>query len=313
MGRAVAARPPRGPPSPGVQRLIDAAERAAHFLVPGNGEGDFKLTRSKEVDPGSIASEGTDGRGQPIWVVDQKVRLSASPPDLGATFLDGFFTGGCFGKAGNGPRARLIAAERNGVWTEAAPGESSASAVRASPFADPAITRFIVALEGVRPTNAPEALVPPSGMAMVVDKRSAVRSPERAEFTCHFLNPQGTQGPFPGTTDGAVRFRASRERPGGPTTVEGYYLTRAATQYLDPLTGTVRPLKAMKSAMEAGRALFEATPLGWMTRPFTRGMTALAEGVTDKVIGATGMVWDSVATLHARYYREVLFPNVLGG
>ncbi|GEM_PF-2909288 len=298
-------------PGPSLQKLIDAASKAPKFMVEGNNPENFNLEGEHEVDKGSMASHGNDSRGREIWVVDQKIRYPAPPGDLSALVLDGFFCGGSAGTRINGPRAKLLATEKNGTWSEAPDNSSSEKGLRKSPFKDPKVSRFICEMSGVKPFQAAGDLLPPASFKCVVDTGSAVRSRDKCEFTLHFLNPDGTMGPFPGTADGAVRYRATRNSD-GTVTMEGYYVNRAAREYMGALTDSMPLGKEGKKLFSLGNSLFNMTPVGMITAPFTSAMGRAMESVADSTIGATGMVREAVTTLHAKFYRTVLFPNLLG-
>ncbi|MBI2267543.1 MAG: hypothetical protein HYU64_20635 [Armatimonadetes bacterium] len=292
--------------------LIRAANNAPLFIVEGNMPSDFHLTRQSEVDPGSQASLGVDNRGNRIWVVDQKVRFDKAPPDAVEAFLDGFFCGKAAGPGGNGPRMKLLAVERNGVWEEVPEKDNTDFAALSSPFADSTIGRFIVHVYDVHPISSKIGEIFPGGsFTGIVDNRQTIRGPDRSEFTIHFLNPDKTRGPFPGTTDGAVRFRASRNSDGGAT-LEGYYVTREATQFLDNISDFVPGMKTGKAFFSLGHSLYKLSPMGILTGGLTDGMMEAGESLADAAIGSTSAVRKAVAAFHARYYRTVLFPNLAG-
>jgi len=60
-----------------------------------------------------------------------------------------------------------------------------------------------------------------------------------------------------------------------------------------------------------GQSLLDATPVGVFARPFSHLATQASRKVADVMLGATPAVFEAVATLHARYYRQVLFPNLV--
>jgi hypothetical protein len=301
-----AGAPASATPAP---KLLRAISRAPRFLVAGNRPPQFVLGAGREVDPGSTAHVGVDGAGAPVWVVDQKVQFANPPADLVGAFLHGFFTGKAAGPRGDDLRARLVSTRRAGTWSLAAGSDNTAIGLARSPFADPTIEAVVIHLDNVRPAGHAPGLKA-GAMDLYIDMTSVVRHPEHAEFTVHFLNPDDREGPVPGTTDGAVRFRA-RRLANGSASVEGYYVTAAAREYLDPLSDFTTPVARAKDAARLGMKLWNATPVGWLTRPVTDLTLRTMTSAADHAIAATGAVQGAVATLHARYYREVLFPNLM--
>lgn len=280
---AAGPRPKREPAlSREVRDLIPAAERAPVFLVSGNMPENFRLGAGIEVDPHSVASEGTDGKGNPIWVVDQKLTFRHPPADLSRLLVDGYLTGRAAGCKRNGPAMTVTAVKRGENWE--APGGA-----RSNPFSDPAVGRCILKVENVRPVPVGGSLLRPASFYLTVDKRSIVAGRDRAEFTVHFVNPENRSGPIPGQMDGAVRYRAVRNGD-GTVTMEGYYVNRAAKEYLHAISDFIPPAKIMETALSF--------------IPFGRS-------AAEKSIAATGAVRLAVAAFHSQYYRNVLFPNLL--
>ncbi|MDQ7821256.1 MAG: hypothetical protein RDV48_00540 [Candidatus Eremiobacteraeota bacterium] len=297
--------------SPALKRLVKAADSDPFILVPGNGPEGFSLKAPSEVDPGSQASEGLDARGNAIWAVDQKCTYRDVQGQLDTLLLDGIFCGGSAGKTNNGPTAAILAVEREGRWEEIPRHDHTAAGAKKSPFQDPSITRVIVKMDGVKPLQSLGAVLPAGTFEAVVDTRQTIHGENKSELTLHFLNPDKRSGPFPGTTEGAVRFRASRNADDS-VTIEGYYVTRAAREYIDHLTDFVPLAKTGKSLFSLGRSLYRLTPMGFITSPLSDALGRTMEGITDKAIGTLGFTRPAVAALHSSYYRTVLFPNLLG-
>lgn len=312
VGRKPATTSADGLRDPGLRTLAEAADRAPIMLVPGNQSGGFELVGGREVDPGSIAAKGVDQQGQPIWVVDQKVRFEHAPVDVVDRFFTSFFTGGASGSKSDGPKMELLMTDRGNGWQAAGPYANAARAMCHNPLADPTLQRFVVRISDVRVAPGSGTLMPAGGMDGVVDLGSLKRSTDSCEFTLHFLNPDRQQGPFPGTTDGAVRFRCSRQ-PDGSALVEGYYVTRAATNLVGPMSNFVPPVSMSKALLSKGRELASGTPFA-LFGAVLGGMASVAESAGDAVaraIGGDEGMRLAVSKLHAGFYRSVLFPNLI--
>ena len=297
---------------PGLRKLAEAADRAPFILIDSNQPTGFKLVDQREIDPGSIAAKGTDQRGKPIWVVDQKVRFEHAPANAVDNFFNSFFTGGASGSKNDGPAMRLLMTDRGDGWQAAGDDANKARSMRDNPLADPSLQRFVVRISDVRVAPGSGTLMPAGGMDGVVDLGSLKRSQDSCEFTLHFLNPDRQQGPFPGTTDGAVRFRCTRQ-PDGSATVEGYYVTRAATDLLGPMSNFVPPVSMSKALLSKGRDLVKGTPMALFGAVLS-GMVSMAESAGDAMARAVGggeAARLAVSKLHAGFYRSVLFPNVI--
>ncbi|MBI5496159.1 MAG: hypothetical protein HY904_14145 [Deltaproteobacteria bacterium] len=288
-------------------RLVEAAERAPMFLVPGNRAEDLRpMTDPVEVDPGSRAFVAQDAHGGRAWVVDQAVRIPNAAPDVLARFLHGFFAGAARG-GGNGPTTEVLAVKRADGWARTAPG------ARFDPFADLSVEKFVARIGDVRVLKPLDGLVPPGGMDLVVERSSVRERPDQVEFTAHFLNPDRKSGPFPGTTDGAVRFRCTRHDDGSAT-MEGFYLTREPTQFAEHIAGFVPPMRLGRAMLSLGADLVARTPMALFGR-FMEGAMHAADTAMDtaaSVTHADDAVRRGVGKLHAMYYRETLFPNLAG-
>lgn len=228
--------------------------------------------------------------------------------------LDGFFTGACSGNQCNGPRMQVLAVHRGGAWKEPAAGSHTSRGARRSPLTDPKVDRFIVEVSGVRPVPNSSALLHPAKFQMVIHRQSIKNKPGLAEFTGHFLNPDRQRGPFPGTTDGALRIRA-RQLPGGRVALEEYYVTRKATEFVDAFATSVKPLSAGSKLFNMGRGLFQRTLPGKMLKPLADTGMNMAKGMMDTTVKHTAgrSVWRQVAKYHTEYWENTMFRNLLGG
>jgi hypothetical protein len=297
--------------SPLLAELVKAAERAPFIFTGTNRPENFSLESGKEVDPGSMASRGTDALGNAIWVVDQRVTYPEGPERADSALLDGFFCGGSAGKTMNGPRARIVAIERNGVWEEVPPENNNEKGALSSPFQDKSITRFIAQMHGVRPVPQAGDLLSPASFYAVVDTAEALRGERKSEFTLHFVNPEKRQGPFPGSADGAVHYRMTINRDKS-VTMDGYYVIKAAKEYVAILSDFIPLGKTGKSFFSLGKSLINLTPVGLIATPLANALGSAAEKMTDSAIDSSGVMFHAASALHASLYRRVLFPNLLG-
>lgn len=301
-----------GPLSGKARRLIDASRRAPKFLVQGNTPDRFRVHHTERVQPGTKALLAKDAAGRSIWVVDHRSTYRQGPKNIASKLLDGFFCGAVRGKTASGPQMRVIAVQRKGTWTELTGKDHTAVGARKSPLTDKANQRVIVEVRGVKPVPAAGPLLRPATFQMVIERGSIKQGQNFAEFTGHFLNPGKQRGPFPGTTDGALRIRA-RRNTNGSVSLEEYYVTRSATQFVAPMANSVRPMALGSSLFNMGRSLFNMTPPGKMIKPLTdRGMK-MAKGMTDATVGqvAGKTMFRQVAKYHTDYWERVMFTNLL--
>jgi len=272
---------------------------------------DFKPLHREKVRPGTTAFIGKDSRGQGIWVVDHRSTYRSGPKDIARRLMDGFFCGACVGKDGSGPRIKVVAEKRGGKWREPGAGAHGKLGALKSPLTDAGVEQVIVQVAGVRPVPGTKAVLNSATFQMVIHRDSIKASKDRAEFTGHFLNPGKTRGPFPGTTDGALRVRASRNKDGS-VSLQEYYITRSATEYLEPMARSVKPMALGKRLFNMGRGLLEKTPPGAMMKPMTNLGLKVSRSVADTALHHTvgKQVFSQVAKLHTGYWEDVMFKNL---
>jgi hypothetical protein len=295
------------------QQVIRAAQRAPQFLVPGNMPRSFRASKRHTVRPGTTAFVGQDARRRSIWVVDHRsVYQGSGQANITRKLMEGFFTGACAGGSCNGPRMRILAVQRGGTWHQPRPGDHTSQGAKRSPLTDPSVERFIVKVSGVRPVPNTSAVLHPASFQMVIERRSIKHGPNLAEFTGHFLNPDRQRGPFPGTTDGALRIRA-RRLADGRVSLEEYYVTRKATQFLDAFSTSVKPLATGSRLYQLGRNLMGRTVPGKVMGAFADQGAKMAKGMMDTTVKHTmgQEIWRQVARYHTSYWEDVMFRNLL--
>ncbi len=297
--------------SPEATRLIRASGSAPRYLVRGNMPRNFRPQHREKVRPGTTAFIGKDARGKQVWVVDHRSTYRKGPKDIASRLLDGFFCGACAGKKGNGPRMKVVALKKGGKWIE--PGTRAHGRLGAlkSPLTDKAADKIIVEVAGVRPVPNSDAVLAPAKFQMVIHRSSIKAGKDLAEFTGHFLNPDKLRGPFPGTTDGALRVRARRNGDGS-ISLEEFYVTRGASEFVEPMARSVKPMATGRRLFNMGRSLLEKTPAGFMMKPVTSLSIRAARGMADTALRHTAgkQVFSQVAKLHTGYWEDVMFKNL---
>ncbi len=294
-------------------RLIRSSRGAAKFMVKGNMPGNFRVRHKEKVRPGTTAFIGKDAKGKDIWVVDHRsvYKPTSGAKDISRRLLDGFFCGACAGPKRNGPRMKVLAVKRSGEWNEPGAGTHSTLGALKSPLNDAKVDQFIVEVAGVRPVPHSSSLMHPANFKMVIHRSSIKAGKDFAEFTGHFLNPDKLRGPFPGTTDGALRVRARKNRD-GTVGLEEYYITKGATEYLEPISRSVKPMSLGKSLFKLGRGMLEKTPPGAMFKPMADLGIKMGRSMADRAMHHTmgKTVFSQVARLHTGYWEDVMFKNL---